>query len=156
VRTLIATAVFALAIVGLLWLWRWIERLMERRVQSRIYALGIQSAGVARAEQIRTALRGMLFSIRVVAVVAFALAYAGCVLAQWPATRAISRGTLGLALDPLQALGAEFVAAIPRLAFLAVLFVVLRMVLRVLHLLFDAIGRGTVRVGDFDPEWAQP
>jgi small-conductance mechanosensitive channel len=129
---------------------------MERRVQSRISALGIQSAEVARAEQIRAALRSILLSVRVAAFAALALAYIGYTLGQWPATRALSRGTFGLALDPLRALGAEFVGTIPQLAFLAVLYVVLRMLLRVLHLLFDAIGRGTVQIGNFDRDWAQP
>ena len=156
VRTVIATVLCALVIAVLLWLWRWADGLMERRVQSRIQALGIQSSEVARAEQIRTALRGMLFGIRVVAFVALALSYIGYVLAQWPATRALSHGTLGLALDPLRALGAEFVAAIPRLAFLVVLYVILRLALRVLHLFFDAIGRGALQFRNFDREWAQP
>ena len=155
-RTLAATIVLAIGITALLWLWRWVDGLMERRVQSRIQALGLQSSEVARAEQIRTALQGMLFGVRVVAFVALALAYVGYVLAQWPATRALSHGTFGLALDPLRALGAEFVGAIPQLAFLLVLYVILRMALRVLHLFFDAIGRGTLQFGNFDREWALP
>jgi small-conductance mechanosensitive channel len=68
----------------------------------------------------------------------------------------MSHGVAGLALDPLRTLGAGFVANIPRLAFLLVLFILVRVVLRITRLFFDAVGRGTVTLRRFDPEWSEP
>jgi small-conductance mechanosensitive channel len=61
-----------------------------------------------------------------------------------------------LALSPLQVIGSGIVANIPSLAFLAVLFYLVRVVLKITRLLFEAIERGQVRLARFDPEWAQP
>ncbi|HEX4566994.1 MAG TPA: mechanosensitive ion channel domain-containing protein, partial [Vicinamibacterales bacterium] len=156
VRSGIATVLFVGMIALVIALWRWIDRLMERRVQSRIHSVGIQSFEVMRAEQIRAALESMFLGVRIVVFVALVLAYAGYVLAQWPSTRTLARGTAGLVLDPLRTLGASFVADIPRFAFLAVLFVIVRSVLRMLYMFFDAVERGTVTLRKFEPEWAQP
>jgi len=155
-RTAAATAAFVVTIGLLVWLWRRIDRWMQRRVQARIHAVGIQSFEVVRAEQIRAALRSTLLGVRVVLGLTVTVAFTGYVLAQWPSTRAVSHGTIGLVIDPLRTLAGGLVADIPRFAFLAVLFVLVRIVLRIASLFFDAVDRGTVRFGNFEPEWAQP
>ena len=155
-RSAIATALLMAAVAALSWCWSWFDGLLRRRVEARIHSVGIQSFEVMRAEQIRKALQNSLLAIRVILFLGLALVYAGYVLRQWPSTRAMSHGVAGLALDPLRTLGAGFVANIPRLAFLIVLFVLVRIVLRVTRLFFDAVGRGTVTLRRFDPEWSEP
>ena len=44
----------------------------------------------------------------------------------------------------------------PNLAFLVVLFVVFRVVLRVVRLLFDALEKETLRLSGFEPDWSIP
>jgi len=156
IRTAIATVLLLMSTGLLIWFWRWFDGLLQRRVQARIHSVGIQSFEVMRAEQIRAALQSALFAVRVILFGGLTLVYAGYVLAQWPATHELSHGVAGLALDPLRTLAAAFVRNIPRLAFLAVLFVVVRVILRVTRLFFEAVGRGTVRLGGFDAEWAEP
>ena len=53
-------------------------------------------------------------------------------------------------------LGNGFVAHIPSLVFLVVLFFVFRLTLRLIRLFFDAVERRTVTLASFDPDWAQP
>jgi small-conductance mechanosensitive channel len=77
-------------------------------------------------------------------------------LAQWPETRQLSRATVDVALNPLVTLGNGFVANIPRLVFLLILFVILRGAIRVVRLFFEAVERGTVSLSGFDAEWSQP
>jgi small-conductance mechanosensitive channel len=60
------------------------------------------------------------------------------------------------ALGPLNVIGAGIANNIPSLIFLAVLFVVLRLALRVIRLFFESTERGAVKLANFDPEWAQP
>ncbi len=57
---------------------------------------------------------------------------------------------------PLSGLGWALVTNIPNFIFLAVLFVIVRFALRMVHLFFDAVGRRAVTLGKFDPEWAVP
>ncbi len=156
VRTAAATALLLIAIGALVWFWRWFDRVLRRRVQARIQSVGIQSFEVMRAERIRAALEGMFLGARMVAFIVLALMYAGYVLRQWPSTRALSHGLAGLALDPLRTLGEGFVANIPRFAFLIVLIVVVRVLLRITRMFFDAVERGAVQLQNFDAPWAQP
>jgi small-conductance mechanosensitive channel len=155
-RTATATLLLAAAIGALLWFWRWFSGLVRRRVQARIHTVGIQSFEVMRADRIRAALQSAMLAVRVVAYLAIALIYMGFVLGQWPWTRGLSHGVAGFVLDPLRTMGSGLLANIPRFAFLAVLFLVVRVTLRVIRLFFEAVGRGTVTLGGFDAEWAQP
>jgi small-conductance mechanosensitive channel len=111
---------------------------------------------VMRAEQIWTAVRRAFTAIRTLTLAAGVLVYLGVVLAYWPWTRGLSRGLFGLALTPLQVLGLRFVANIPQLVFLAVLFLLVRFTLKIIRLFFEAVQRGTVALSGFDVEWAEP
>jgi small-conductance mechanosensitive channel len=78
------------------------------------------------------------------------------VLAQWPWTRTLSRGVTALMFDPLRTLGAGLVANLPRLVFLAVLFVLARFMLRLIRLFFEAVHTRAVTLRRFEAEWALP
>jgi len=154
--SLVATLAFGAAVVGLLWFRGWLDRFLTNRLQARIHSVGIQSLELMRAEQIWAALRSALSGLRLVALLVCTLAYANFVLAQFPWTRSLSKKMLALALEPLDVIGTRTVANVPNLVFLAVLFVVIRLGLKVIGLFFDAVGQGTVKFESFDPEWAQP
>jgi small-conductance mechanosensitive channel len=154
--TLLGTVVLVLAIGVLVWTWRRIDRLFTRRLEARIHTVGIQSFEVMRAEQIAAALRNAMFTVRLVIYTTLAFVYLGFVLAQWPWTRGTSRNMLAFALAPLQVIGGGIVEHIPGLTFLVVLFVAVRVLLRLVRLFFDAVERGGVTLQNFDAEWAQP
>ena len=59
-------------------------------------------------------------------------------------------------LRPVNEIGSGIVASIPDIIFLVVLFLVIRFALRAIRVFFDAVGRGSVTLASFDPEWAQP
>jgi small-conductance mechanosensitive channel len=151
-----ATLVLAVAIVALLWLWRRLDAFLIRRLRSRIQSVEIQSFEVMRAERIWNATRSALMTIRTVIVLALALVYIGFVLGQFPWTRGLSSNMVTFALGPLQVIGNGIVANIPSLVFLAVLFFVVRVLLRLTRLFFDQVGRGTVKLANFEAEWAEP
>jgi small-conductance mechanosensitive channel len=154
--TLVATVVLALGVVLLLWLWRRLDAFLTRRLESRIHTVGIQSFEVMRAESIRAALRSGFVGIRNILLLAGGLVYVGYLLSAWPWTRGFSRDIVAFALAPLAVIGRGLVANVPSLVFLVVLFFVIRLVLRVIRLFFEAIERGTVKLANFDAEWAQP
>jgi small-conductance mechanosensitive channel len=156
VNSVIATFALAVLFVGFSWLWRRVDVLLTSRLKARIHSVGIQSLELMRAEQIWAALRNGLRGLRIVVLLACALAYCNFVLAQFPWTRSLSRKMFALALEPLRVIGDRTLANVPNLVFLAVLFVVVRLALKVIALLFDAVGQGSVTFKSFDPEWAQP
>ena len=151
-----ATIVLIAAAVALFWFWRWVDRWLTSRLATRIQTVGIQSFEVMRAERIWSALRNGLIALRTLTLLALVLGYIGFVLAQFPRTRGLSRNMAAFALGPLQVIANGFIANIPSLVFLFVLFFVVRFSLRLIRLFFDAIERGTVTLVNFDPEWAQP
>ena len=152
VNLLVATLVLAGAVVAL----HWFSRLVVRRIHARIRSIEIQSLELMRAERIWAALTNSLLALRTLIFLAIALVYLGFVLAQFPWTRGLSRDLAGFALGPLQVMAAGVVAHIPSLVFLAVLFFVVRLALRLVRLFFDAVGRRTITFTNFDAEWAEP
>jgi small-conductance mechanosensitive channel len=156
VNTMVATLILALSVVALIWLWRRLDRLLMRRLERHIHSVEIQSFEVMRADRIFQALRHTLVGVRTLLLFAGGLVYVGYVLAQWPWTRGLSRDMVGFALSPLEVIGAGLVANIPSLVFLAVLYYVVRTIVRLIRLFFEAVERGTVKLERFDPDWAAP
>ncbi len=156
IDALVATALAGLLIASVFWLARLVERWLTRRLQSRIHSFEIHSFEVLRAERIWASLRGTLLAIRMIAFLAIGLVYTGFVLAQFPWTRPASHDMVALALVPLRAMGNGLVNQIPSLVFLVVLFVVVRLGLRIIRLFFDGVQQGSVRLESFEPEWAGP
>ena len=156
VSAVTATLLLAIALVVLRWFWRAVDRFLKRRLQARIHTVEFQSFEVMRAERIWQALQSVLFVLRTIVLVGLGLVYLGFLLGQFPRTRGLSQNMLGFALGPLQVMGSGIVDHIPSLVFLVVLFFVVRVVLRFLRLFFEAVGQGTVRLANFEPDWAEP
>ena len=155
-RVAAAVAAAALVVALLLWALRAVDRALDRRYRDRIHAVGIQSFEILRAERIRGAISGTISFLRaaLVAVGAFVVLEYG--LLQFPWTRQAALELLSAILAPLRATGAGLLAQIPNVAFLAVLVVVVRFLLKLLRLFFEAVGKGRVAWRDFEPEWAEP
>lgn len=152
----LATILLAIAILLVRWLRRRLDRVLTQRLQERIHTVGIQSLELMRAERIWAALQHAVLALQTVAILAIAFVYLGFVLARFPATRGVSRDMITFALGPVQVIVSGIVANIPSLTFLLVLFLVLRLALRVIGLFFEAIEGGRIVLANFDREWAQP
>ncbi len=129
---------------------------LERRYHSRVHSLTIQSFEVVRAESIWRALNGVLGTLRVLCVVAIVYALCAFTLRQFPWTRGVAERLMQLVYEPLQSMGAAVLLYTPKLAFLVVLVILIRYVLKLLGLFFGAVGTGRVPLRGFDAEWAQP
>ena len=156
VNSLGASLVVALATAVIVWVWRSADRFLARRLRARIHSVGIQSFELMRAERIWAVTRSTVLALRTVVLMAISLMYVGYVLAQFPWTRRLSRNMVAFALWPLEVMASAIVFHIPSLIFLAVLFFVVRLALRMTRVFFDALARGTVKLTSFDADWAQP
>ena len=156
IRSLVATAVLVLSLVAIVWGARRVNRAVTRRLSSRIRSVEIQSFQLMRAEQIWQGLQNVLFAVKTIVLLSLVVLYVGFVLAQFPGTRALSQNMVAFALVPVQVLAGGLVSSIPSLVFLTVLFVIVRLALRIIRLFFDAIRDRTVTMANFEPEWAGP
>jgi small-conductance mechanosensitive channel len=59
-------------------------------------------------------------------------------------------------LEPLGIIARGLLAQLPNVIFLAILFIVTRWALKLVHLFFGAIGRKEVIFSGFDADWAEP
>jgi small-conductance mechanosensitive channel len=156
INAVLATVMLVAIIVAVIVFFRWIDRALDRRLHAKIQSVQIQSLELIRGERIRSVLRSVLVAWRTIVVLAVALLYIGYVLAQFPWTRGLSQNMTSLALGPLKVMAGGFVARIPSLVFLVVLYFVVRVILRLIRMFFDAVGDGTVKLARFDQDWADP
>jgi small-conductance mechanosensitive channel len=154
--SLIATLLLLVAIWASVKAAARMNRLLTERMQARIHSIGIQSFELMRAERIVAGLRAIVSGVRAGVIVASLILYSGYLLRQWPWTRGLASHLYGFLLAPLRVIADGFIRNLPSLIFLVVLFFVIRMGIKLLRLFFEAVGRGEVKFGGFDPEWAVP
>lgn len=154
-------AVFATAVGGLiLWLglklFNWLGGWAERHVARNLKALADKSHQLIHAGQVWGLVGALLRGIRLLFILLLAYFYLNTVLGLFPWTRSIALVLFNLILDPLTSLWQGFVASLPGLAFLVILFFIVRYVLRVTRLFFRGVANGRISITDFDPDWALP
>jgi len=155
-ETIIAT-VAALLLAGfVLVVYRLGHRLLARWLAARVSALQIQSVALVQSERVAGAIHRTLHVVTALALLVVVFEYLSFTLSRFPATRHLANNLGALVLDPLWIMGQAVVNEIPSLAFLAVLFVVFRLVLRALRLVFDGLRKGALRLQGFEPEFADP
>jgi small-conductance mechanosensitive channel len=154
--SLLATVLLVGVTAGFLRLWRRLGDILEQRYARRLRSLEIQSLKVIHADQVRAVIGAALRTVRMLVLLALAYFYLSFVLARFPWTRPTSALLLGYVLGPFGLMGRSLIAYLPNLIFLAILVVITRWILKVLSLVAAGLERGTIRLGNFEREWAAP
>lgn len=152
----VAAAIAALLLLTTIRAFRYAHDALERRYRSRVHSLIIQSFEVVRAESIWRAMKNVLGTLRVLFVVAIVYALCAFVLREFPGTRGAAVSLVQLVGEPLRSMGTAVLGYIPKLAFLVMLVILVRYLLKLLGLFFGAVGAGRVPMRGFDAEWAHP
>ena len=143
-----------------LWLlgsiFRRLRRFFVERIAARVKAVGVQSFEVIHASQIHAAVAAVPRVGYGLAVAVTVYAYLDFVLQLFPLTRPLGERLFWLIVGPLQTFGLALLRELPNLFFLIVLAIVVRYLLKLMRLYFDAIERGGVQFQNFDPDWAIP
>ena len=155
-RALAATAVLALLLALVAWLARRIESRLKGVYEQRVTAQQGNTLRILRLDRVWGVIRGLIAVTRTVAFLVLVVAYAQYALLQFPATRSSGTRMLEYVLGPLETMGRGFVAIVPDLIILLILYFLTRYGLMLMRLYFDAVERGTLAIDGFDPEWAQP
>jgi small-conductance mechanosensitive channel len=151
-----ATALLAIVLLLIRGAFRKLDAVAERRFKARIEAVEAQSHQIVQAQQLRKALSGILKGLYALALLVVGYVYLHFVLGLYPWTRPLAARLLTLFLDPLQSMGMGLLDSLPGLAFVAVVVIVTRYILRLTRLYVESIDRGTVTHARFDREWALP
>jgi len=153
---LLATLLSAVIIYALIRLRRMSYSWLQQRLAQRGAQLKIRSVELVNSQQVwflLQALRNLLTSLAVLTVLYL---YLSTVLGLYPWTHALADRLFDLFLDPLAMVGSAFLDAVPNLAFIAILVLIARFVLKAMRLSFNGIENGSISFEGFDPEWAQP
>ncbi len=154
--TLVATGVFLLALKGLGRVLAVIIRRLRRWRGTRIPALRLRRFEIFSSAQITEFLIAVARALRMAIALVLGYAYISLVFSFFPWTRGLAGTLLQWVLEPLKLVGLAFVEFVPKLFFIAVIVVVTRYVLKVIHLVFSGIGSGRLELPNFPPEWAEP
>jgi small-conductance mechanosensitive channel len=151
-----ATVVLLLGIVLLVLLAQRLDKLLSALLKSRIRTVGIQSFEIVRAENVWKALHGMLYAVRIGAMLVMFFVYLQIVLALFPWTRGIANRLLDIFTGALGHVGKSAVAKIPDLLILIIIFFFFRFALKLIRHFFEAVERKAVSLPNFEAEWAIP
>ena len=151
-----ALILMVLLMFGFLKLIRLLNNMIQNRYSARIQSVENKSFNLIQSGQFWKAFRVLIRFLRIVTIVVLAAIFLQYVLGLFPWTNSIAAYTLNLFLDPLMTLLKGFVAFIPNMAFLIVIFFVTRYLLKLIKLLFNGIQAGEFTLTNFKPEWALP
>jgi len=159
-RNLGYALVVTLVLILLVWaarrLFRWLNGWTERHVRKGVHVLADKSHQLVRAGAVWSVVAGLLRLLRTVVYLVLAYFYLNTVLGLFPWTRPVALVLFQLILDPLTSLWHGFVSALPDLAFLVVLWFVVRYLLNLMRAFFDGVGAGRIRLQNFEADWAEP
>jgi small-conductance mechanosensitive channel len=133
-----------------------LDRMVVQHLRDHLKALEAQSARFVKAQQLARFVRGLLRLLHTTLLALTAYISLNFVLGLYPWTRPFAVWLFGLVLDPLRTMADALLAAIPDLAFLAILFFVTRYILRMIRTFFEGIDSGAIQLAAFEQEWAWP
>ena len=150
------TAAFLVGLFVFLRVFRRAEGAAERFARPKVEQARIRTLPILETERLWGAVHNALYLLRAATIVFGALLYLNLVLALFPWTKGFAARVFDLLFQPLRSMGAGILNSLPDLAFLAVLFIVVRYVLKLTRLFFEAAGRRTIELPGFEPEWSEP
>ncbi len=153
---LFAAVLMAGILLVLLWLIRRINIALQNQIKTRIDTLENKSFNLIRSNQLWKAIQIFFQTIKIITVIIVIALFLQYILGLFPWTNSIAAYTLELFLHPILSAGKGFIAFLPSLAFLIVIFFVTRYLLKLIKLLFTGLSQGGMEIKNFDPEWAMP
>jgi small-conductance mechanosensitive channel len=151
-----AAILLTIILFVLLRLIRWLNKGLENRIRSRIASMEDKSFHIIRSAHLWQVI-GLLFkTLKIVVIVLIIGAFFQYILGLFPFTKGIAAYTLSLFLNPIKSMGNSLINFLPSLAFLLIIYIVTRYVLRLIKIFFSGIHDGGIKLPNFDPEWAMP
>ncbi len=150
------TLISAVLLWALIRLFRWLEGFTARHVQRNINELAHKSHDLFSGAQAWGLFASLLRLLRILAIILLVYFLLNTVLGLFPWTRPMALTLFALVLNPVESIARGFVNAIPDLAFLLVLFLVVRYFLKIIRVFFKRVESGFIKLDNFDSDWAMP
>ena len=163
-RALGRSAVFTAALTGVLVLLIWLltkgkralNRFLIRRVNTSMADIERKSGAAVHRGHFWTLAQALVQGLWILSLLVLAYFYLSSVLGTFPWTRGVALLLLSYVQTPLVSMSRAIIDSIPDIMFLAVLWFVVRYLLRILSGFFSAVGQKRVQLANFEAEWAEP
>ena len=152
----LTTAIFLLAIYGLRKLLSFLVKKLHSWRGTRIRSIRIQKLELLPAHRITGLLVGLMKLGHVAALLAFTYAFLTLVFNFFPWTQGYSRILFGYVLRPVRIVASAVTDYLPNLFFVAVIIIFTYYLMKLVKFFFREVGRGTLELPGFYPEWAEP
>jgi small-conductance mechanosensitive channel len=156
VYALLATIILILLLRLLGAIFRKLYRTLDSWRGTLIPSLRIQKFELLPSDRIADFAIGVAKLLRLAVVLIVLYSYTSLVLGFFPWTRGYARVLLDYVLSPLHLLGNAIVTYLPNFFFIAVIIVIAVYITKFIRILFAEVGKGTITLPDFYPEWAEP
>ncbi len=152
----LATSGLMLGLLLNLSLFRRLERVLNRRHDSIQHALRIQRLEVIPADQARQVLLGGLHLARSGVALTMIALFVARTLIIFPEAVPLAQEIELLLRAPLEKAWQAIYNYLPNLFDIAIILIITRYALKLVHLFFHAISSGIIVVRGFYPDWAEP
>lgn len=122
----------------------------------RIRSITFQSLEIMHEERIVAMLVGIARMFRVLVTVVLFYFYIPLVFRFFPWTRGFSVKLFDYITTPFLTIGHALVGYLPNIFFIAVIGIVTHFIIKFSKLVFGEIGKGTITLPGFYPDWAEP
>lgn len=156
VNALIRTVLLVLILISLFWVFKKIDRQIEVRFKRKIDKLESKSQNILQSQQIWSVFKLINRFLKAAVVLIVIYIFLNFVLGLFPWTRQLADTLLGFVINPLKILWQSFVAYLPSLFFLIILYFVFRYILKITRAFFSRIDLGRLKISGFEAEWAWP
>jgi small-conductance mechanosensitive channel len=153
-RVLVATVILVLMLLGM----RHTFRTTDARIDAwRAKATGFRFQGVVLLDpdQAASVAQLGLTVVRFFVILFLLYLYVPLALSSFPATAPFAHRVMPFVMQPLGTIGMAIVHYIPSLITLILIVVVTRWTLHLLRIFMNAVGDGQIKLGSFNPVWAQ-
>jgi small-conductance mechanosensitive channel len=149
-----ATLLLVAILLGIRFVSRRLRAVIDARVRTR--DINLQKARLVSGARLAGLLTSLVKVTATVLAFIATIAWFQTVLLVLPITRGIARAVAAYVADPLLFVGRALIGFVPNLFYLLVIAGVTWLVLKTIHVVFHEMDRGTIRLGEFRPEWAEP
>jgi len=150
-----ATVLFGLLLLCLKWGFREVVKRVDAQRGRLIRSIRIQKIEVFQEERIAATIHYALKLIRLVLVIIALDIYLTFVLQQFPWTHNFATQLNGYVMAPVHHLVKGVLAYLPNVFFIVVTILVTYLATKCVHFFFNEVGKGTITLGNFQPEWAE-
>ena len=156
VYTALTTLAFLLILAGLRRLGPRIRSKLDAFHGSRVYGLRIQSMELLTAQQLADGLMTLFTLVRTLVILVGLYYYLSAVFSFFPWTRGYATVLLNYSLLPVYAFAKALLDHVQDFLFIVVVIFIARYLIKLVKLLFKAVGNESIKIPGFFPYWAEP